>query len=94
MMTLIALIYFGGIDPGSLKSTLKLSADQSTMDIEAQNNLISELTEITSRTDQICSKIDTVLNSIIKKDVRPPFLEPRTENPRVGSSNPPLFPDF
>jgi uncharacterized protein YoxC len=82
---IIALIYFGGIDPGALGRALNLSADQSTIDFVSQNKLISEnlklclssidfmnrsiLTEVTSRTDYICKKLDVILNSIITKDV-------------------------
>jgi hypothetical protein len=82
---LIGLIYFGGIDPGDLGKVLNLSADQSTMDFVSQNKLISEnlkhclssidtmnrgiLSEVTSRTDHICSKLEVILNSIVKKDV-------------------------
>lgn len=81
----ISLIYFGGIDPGALGKALNLSADQSTMDFVSQNKLIGEnlklclssidfmnrgiLTEVTSRTDYICTKLDVILNSIITKDV-------------------------
>lgn len=82
---IIAVIYFGGIDPGALGKALNLSADQSKMDFVNQNKLIGEnlklcltgidfmnrgiLAEISSRTDYICVKLDVILNSIITKDV-------------------------
>jgi len=81
----IILIYFGGIDPGALGKALNLSADQSTTDFVSQNKLIGEnlkhclssidfmnrgiLNEIASRTDYVCTKLDVILNSIIKKDL-------------------------
>jgi hypothetical protein len=83
MISVIALIYFGGIDPGDLG--LNLLADQSTTDFVNQNNLVSEnlklclssidfmnrsiLNEIASRTDHICTKLDVIMNSIITKDL-------------------------
>jgi len=85
MISVIALIYFGGIDPGDLGKALNLLADQSTTDFVNQNNLVSEnlklclssidfmnrsiLNEITSRTDHICTKLDVIMNSIIRKDL-------------------------
>lgn len=68
------IIYFGGIDLGALGKALNISADQSTMDFVSQNKLIGEnlklclssidfmnrgiITEVTSRTDYICTKLD------------------------------------
>lgn len=85
IMGIIVLTYFGGIDPGTLGKALNLSAEQSTMDFVSQNKFIGEnlklclssidfmnrgiLTEVTSRTDHICNKLDVIINSIITKDV-------------------------
>lgn len=85
VLCISALIYFGGIDPGGLGDTLNLVADQSSKDINNQNVLINEnlkhclrgieninrdlLTEITTRTDYICAKLNIVINSVVAKDV-------------------------
>lgn len=42
ILSIIALIYFGGIDPGDLGRSLNLLADQSTQDFTTQNKLISD----------------------------------------------------
>jgi len=85
VLCISALIYFGGIDPGDLGNTLNLLGDQANKDITSQNILINEnlkhclrgiesinrnlLTEITTRTDHICTKLNVVLNSMITKDI-------------------------
>jgi hypothetical protein len=71
ILCISASIYFGGIDPGDLGKTLNLLADQSNKDITSQNVLINEniLTEITTRTDHICAKLNVVLNSMITEDM-------------------------
>lgn len=82
---LLAIMYFGGINPGDLGKALNLLGDQSKTDLIQQNKLIDEnmklclssidfmnrsiLNEITSKTDYICTKLEVILNSMITKDV-------------------------
>lgn len=80
-----AVLCFGGIDPGDIGTSLNLLSEQSSKDIISQNVAINDnlknclrgveninrnlLTEITTRTDQICAKLDVVINSMITKDM-------------------------
>ena len=78
-------MYFGGIDPGTLGKALNVSADQSMTDVISQNNMIGEnlkaclkgidfmnqtiVTEIGSKADHICSKLEVITKALIKKDL-------------------------
>jgi len=82
ILTVVALLYFGGIDPGSLANALNVSADQAAAETIGQNNINSNnlidclrsikdmnqsiITVIDVKADVICSKINVVLNAIIK----------------------------
>jgi len=75
----------GGIDPGNLGKVFNLSADQSTVDLISQNDLISKnlkfclqsidfmnksiVAEIGSKTDFICSKLEVITKAFINKEI-------------------------
>jgi hypothetical protein len=75
----------GGIDPGDLGKVFNLSADQSTVDLISQNDLISKnlkfclqsidfmnksiVAEIGSKTDFICSKLEVITKAFINKEI-------------------------
>jgi hypothetical protein len=81
----VIVTYLGGIDPGNLGKVFNLSANQSTVDLINQNDLISEnlklclkgidfmnqsiVAEIGTKTDFICSKLEVITKSFINKDI-------------------------
>ena len=82
LLTIVALLYFGGVDPGSLANALNVSAEQTATEAIGQNdlnsmNLIDCLKNIKDMNQQIItvidlksaiivSKIGNVLNAITK----------------------------
>jgi hypothetical protein len=85
VLGIVIIVYFGGIDPGTLGKALNVSADQSMTDVISQNNMIGEnlkaclkgidfmnqtiVTEIGSKADHICSKLEVITKALIKKDL-------------------------
>lgn len=82
ILTVVGLLYFGGVDPGSIADALNVSANQTAAGAIGQNNLNSHnlidclknikdmnyqiITEINVKSDVICSKINAVLTAITK----------------------------
>lgn len=82
VLTIVALLYFGGIDPGSMADALNVSAEQAAKDTIGQNDLNSNnfvdclktikdmnqqiISTIDIKSAIIVSKINTVLNAITK----------------------------
>jgi hypothetical protein len=82
MLTVVALLYFVGIDPGSMANALNVSAEQATTETIGQNNLNSSnlidcFRNIKDMNNEIIAQIDTkfeilgsktgaVLNAITK----------------------------
>lgn len=81
-LTIVALLYFGGIDPGSMADALNVSAEQAAAETIGQNDLNSNnladclknirdmnqqiITMIDLKSILIVSKISNVLNAITK----------------------------
>jgi hypothetical protein len=81
-LTIVALLYFGGIDPNSMTDALNVSAEQAAKDTIGQNDLNSNnfvdclknikdmnqqiISTIDIKSAIIVSKINTVLNAITK----------------------------
>jgi hypothetical protein len=79
---MVALIYFGGIDPGNLGNLFNSTADQTVELINSQNNLDAEhfktllegqknisslIVDVISRkNDLICEKIDNIMLNMMK----------------------------
>jgi hypothetical protein len=82
ILTIVVLVYFGGINPGSMAEALIISADQAAAETIGQNNLNSNnlidclntikdmnqqiIAQLDVRFDVLCSKTNAVLNAIIK----------------------------
>ncbi len=82
ILTVVALLYFGGIDPGSMADALNVSANQAAIETIGQNNLNSNnlidclknikdmnheiITQVDLKSEIIVSKIGTVLSAITK----------------------------
>lgn len=82
VLTIVTLLYFGGIDPGSMADALNVSAEQAASETLGQNdlnssNFVDSLKTIKDMNQQIISvidhksvlivsKINTVLNAITK----------------------------
>lgn len=91
LLGIMVLMYFGGIDPGSLGNALNISANQATQDLVSQNNLINQnlidcikninylnksvIAEIGNKTDFLCSKINIVIKSVTNSNSSGPNID-------------------
>jgi len=82
ILTVVALLYFGGIDPGSMADALNVSANQAAAETIGQNNLNSNnlidclrnikdmnheiIKQIDLKSEILVSKIGAVLSAITK----------------------------